>query len=150
MTWPISGTNDDDKMFKLPITTLFRWYLYDIAGEDAHKDINVFNLSPVSEEGNDKELEDSEARLINVSSITPLISLYSEMNAKYAFSIHKKELIKIPGVTEEMLETGKESLMEFYNHITFNGIMSIFSAAIELDLVELNGLFLGPKGEVNE
>lgn len=132
-------------MQKLPITTLFRWYLYDITGEDANKSIKVFNLSPVSAEGDEKELEDSEARLIAISALTPLISLYADMNAKHSFEVHKQQLLKVKGITEEMLSAGSEGLVEFYSQMTFNGIMAMLSAAVDLDIIELNGTFTGIK-----
>lgn len=145
MTWPIPESSSNGKLQKLPITTLFRWYLYDIIGEEANDHIEVFNLSSVSSEGHEKELEDSEARLINISALTPLISLYSDMNAKHSFEVQKSELLKVKGVTEEMLESSSPGLTEFYSQMTFNGIMAILSAAVELELIELNGTFTGIK-----
>ena len=143
MTWPIP--EDDGKVHKLPITTLFRWFLYDVAGEEANDYISVFNLSSVSSEGHEKELEDSEARLIEISSLTPLISLYADMNAKHSFDIQKSELLKVKGVTEDMLESSSSGLTDFYSQMTFNGIMAMLAAAVELDLIELNGTFTGIK-----
>jgi len=145
MTWPISNNDGYHKMQKLPITTLYRWYLYDVIGEEANKNISLFNLSPVSEEGNEKELEDSEERLIEISPLLPLIKLYADMNATYTYEVQSKELLKTDGVTPELLAASSKSLKEFYSTMAFNGILSLLSSAVELDLVELHGTFTGLK-----
>ena len=138
------------EIHQVPITTLYRWYLYDIVGDDANKHINVFDLSPVSSEGNDKELEDSETRLSNIDAMLPFLNLYANINAEYSFEIHKAEMMKIQGITESMIESSSDNLKEFYSNIAFNALTSAVSAAVELKLLELHGVFTGIKEKDNE
>lgn len=138
------------KKQELPMTTLYRWYLYDVIGEDAKKNFKLFNLSPVSEEGDEKELQDSGVRLNEISPLLPLIKMYADMNAKYTYDIQKEELLKSKGVTPAMLESSSKSLKEFYSNMAFNGILAILAAAVELELLELNGTFTGVKEIDNE
>jgi len=140
VNWPLPSFDGSGERHKVPINMLLRWYLYDIAGEAANSEISLFNLTPVSEEGDQKETEDSEARLEAISAILPLIKLYSDMNAQYAFSTQRKDFLKIAGVTEDVLNSSSAALKSMYSHITFNGILAILAAAVELDLLEFNGI----------
>jgi hypothetical protein len=128
------------KAIKVPITTLFRWYLYDITGEDANKHAELFKLFPVSKEGDDKELEDSEERLNKLVYLIPFIKLYADMNASLTFDTHRKEMLKRANLSEEMLNSSAEALKEFYSNMTFNGIVAVLSSAAELNLITLNGI----------
>ena len=134
-------------MHKVPVNMLYRWYLYDIIGEEANKNIKLFNLSPVSSEGDEKELEDAEERLIEISPLIPFIKLYADMNAQHSFDVHRKELLRLTGMSAESLNAGASVLKEFYSSMSFNGIVALLSAAVELDLLELNGTFTGVKEE---
>jgi len=147
VTWPISHDGEDGQTHKIPINMLYRWYLYDIVGDEANKSIKLFNLSPVSDEGNEKELEDAENRLIHISPLIPFIRLYADMNAQHSFNVHREELLKIPGVTAETLDSGAASLKNFYSNMSFNGIVALLSAAVELEIIEINGMFAGIKEE---
>jgi len=143
MTFPNSDNDGYYKMQKMPITTLYRWFLYDITGEDAKKSFKLFNLSSVSEEGNEKELEDSELRLTEISPLLPIVKMYADISATYTYDIQKEELLKAKGVTPSMLESSSKSLKEFYSSMVFNGLLAMLSAAVELELIELHGTFTG-------
>jgi hypothetical protein len=145
----MNGKNGKD-IHKVPITTLYRWYLYDIIGDDANKHIDLFELSLVSEEGNEKELENSELRLSAIETLLPFLNLYANINAEYSFEVHKEQMIKIQGITESMVESSSENLKEFYSNIAFNALISAISAAVDLKLLELNGFFTGIKDNDDE
>ena len=141
MTWPISDNDGYYKMQKLPVTTLYRWFLYDVSGDDAPNDFGLFHLSSVSEEGHGKELEDSETRLTTIAPLLPLIKMYADINATYSFNIQRAELLKAEGVTPEMLDSSSKSLKQFYSSMAFNVILAVLSSAVELEILELNGTF---------
>ena len=149
-TWPIPEPEDVGEIHQVPITTLFRWYLYDTIGPEANKNINVFSLSPISDEGHDKEQEDSDNRLFNIDALIPFLTIYANMNAEFSFEAHRKEMLKIPGIDESMLESSSEALKEFYSNLTFNGLLATMSAAVELNLVKMHGMYTGIKEKDNE
>jgi len=149
-SWPISNSDDSGDLHRVPISTLFRWYLYDTLGDEANNHIDVFQLTPVSEEGNDKEIEDSESRLSAIEPLLSFITLYSNMNAQCSFEAHRKEMLKIPGITEDMVNSGSETLKEFYSTLTFNGLLAAFSAAVDLKLIKMHGIHTGIQKETNE
>jgi hypothetical protein len=149
-SWPFVNPDEDGDIHKIPVSTLYRWYLYDTLGDEANQYIDVFNLSPVSEEGDEKEIEESERRLGVIDSLLPFISLYATMTAQCSFEAHRKEMLKIPGVTESVLESSADTLKEFYSALTFNGLVSAFAAAVDLKLVTLPGFRTGIQKEKNE
>jgi len=148
--WPIPEPAGVGEIHQVPVTTLFRWYLYDTVGSDANKNIGVFNLSPVSEEGHEKEQDDSDNRLFNIDALLPFLTIYANMNAEFSFEAHRKEMLKIPGVDESMLESSSTTLKEFYSNLTFNGLLATISAAVELNLIKLHGTYTGLKETDNE
>lgn len=148
--WPISGPEEPGEVHKVPITTLFRWFLYDTIGEDANKNIGVFDLSPVSDEGHEKEQEDSDNRIAAIEAIIPFLTIYANMNAEFSFETHRKEMLKIPGIDESVLESGSEALKEFYSNLAFNGMLAVMSAAVELNLIKLYGMYTGMKEDNDE
>ena len=148
--WPIPEPEESGEVHQVPITTLFRWYLYDTVGEDANKNIGVFDLSPVSEEGHEKEQDDSDSRLLAIDALIPFLTIYANMNAEFSFEAHRKEMLKIPGIDESMLESSSSTLKEFYSNLTFNGLLAAMSAAVELNLVKPYGIYTGIKEKDNE
>lgn len=149
-SWPIPEPESTGELHQVPITTLFRWYLYDTIGPDANKNIKVFGLSPISEEGHEKEQEDSDNRLFAIEALLPFLTIYANMNAEFSFEAHRKEMLKIPGIDESMLESSSETLKEFYSNLTFNGMLAAMSAATELNLIKMHGMYTGIKEKDNE
>jgi hypothetical protein len=149
-TWPIPEPEDIGEIHQVPITTLFRWFLYDTAGPEANENIGIFDLSPVSEEGHEKEQEDSDNRLFAIEALIPFLTIYANMNAEFSFEAHRKEMLKIPGVDESMLESSSTTLKEFYSNLTFNGLLAAMSAAVELSLIKTYGTYTGIKEKDNE
>lgn len=149
-TWPIPEPEDMGEIHQVPITTLFRWFLYDTAGPEANENIGIFDLSPVSEEGHEKEQDDSDNRLLAIDALIPFLTIYANMNAEFSFEAHRKEMLKIEGVDESMLESSSATLKEFYSNLTFNGLLAAMSAAVELSLIKPYGVYTGIKEKDNE
>lgn len=149
-SWPIPDPEETGEVHQIPVTTLLRWYLYDTIGPDANKNIKVFDLSPVSEEGHEKEQEDSDNRLFAIEDLLPFLTIYANMNAEFSFEAHRKEMLKIPGIDESMLESSSGNLKEFYSNLTFNGLLAATAAAVELNLLKVHGTYSGLKEKDNE
>lgn len=148
--WPFSRKGFDDdheghehRSDRIPVSMLFRWYMYDMDVKNPNKLGKVFNLSPVSEEGDEKERQDGTARIARIKPLVPFLNLYSNMNAQYVYETQRKALLKMPGMTEEILETQADEIQKFYQNLTFAGLLTAFSAAAELELIDLNGTFTG-------
>lgn len=145
--WPFtndSENDDEDGEYvreKVPLTTLFRWYMYDMNVENPNLHTHVFDLSPVSEEGDEKERQESEARADEVEPLLPFLNLYANMNARYIFEMQKADLLDAPEMTEAKLKNESAAIQAFYRQITFSGLVTAFSSAVELGLVKLNGSY---------
>ena len=57
---------------------------------------------------------------------------------------------QVPGITESMIESSSDNLKEFYSNMAFNALTAALSSAVELNLIELHGLFTGIKEKDNE
>lgn len=148
--WPFSKGQPEDQepeeettyvMDKIPLTTLFRWYMYDMNVEEPNRHVKVFDLTPVSEEGDEKERQESEARADQVEPLLSFLNLYANMNARYIFEMQKADLLEAPEMTEAKLKSEAATIQAFYRQITFAGLVTSFSSAIELGLVSINGSY---------
>lgn len=122
----------------VPITTLIRWYMYDLEIKDTNKLAEAFSMMPVSEEGDEKEAQDARARMSKVMPLIPFLEVCSGINAKAIITLQEEELIKM-GMTLEQIENEKEFLNLFYQNVSFAALVSTLSTAIELGLLVVNG-----------
>jgi hypothetical protein len=142
VTWPINHEEENNEPgIKIPISTVYRWFLYDVAGADAPTFNEVFQLTPVSPEGDEKEQDDSDNRLEAIEDLLSFAHMYADITSEYAFEVHRKQMLKMPEVTEELLESSKDSLTSFYSNMIFAGIVSVLSASTALKLITLNNTY---------
>jgi hypothetical protein len=143
--WPFEGEipEDDssDSVERVPLSTLFRWYMYDNGMEHPNSHINVYNLNAVSEEGDEKERQDSQARLDELLPLISFLELYAEMNAEYIMDAEKSKLLEILKTDETKITAEIEALKESYRDITYAGLVAAMSSALELGLINLNGTY---------
>jgi hypothetical protein len=128
-------------MDKIPLSTLFRWYMYDMNVDEPNKHTKVFDLTPVSPEGDEKERQESDLRSDQVEPLLSFLNLYANMNARYIFEMQKAELLDAPEMTEEKLKGESAKIQAFYRQITFAGLVTTFSSALELGLITVNGSY---------
>jgi hypothetical protein len=133
------GSRDDMELSKVPLTTLYRWYMYDMNDEEPNKHLGVFDITPVSQEGDEKEREESDVRTERLAPLIPFINLYANMNAQYIFEMQKQDLIESNVISAEKLEEDHASLKKLYKQITFSGLLTMLSSALELGLITTDG-----------
>jgi hypothetical protein len=142
--WP---SFDDDEtspagVEKIPLSTLYRWYLYDThPGTNPNKYNHLFDLLPVSDEGHQKEAEDSEDRLDKIAPLASFLQFYATATSEFVVELNKDTFIKHSGVkdtddTEHYLEVLKES----YAINAYYALVSAFSTAVDLGLVRVQGI----------
>lgn len=125
----------------IPLSTLARWYIYDMGIDEPNKfGEKTFNLTPISAEGNEKELEDSVDRMQDIIQITSFLGLMAELNAKSIASVQKAEMLK-HGMSEEDIDTGFIETTEFYKQVGMAALVSSYSAAAKLGLIDISGTF---------
>lgn len=143
--WPFNPADDaDDESWvtrEIPITTLARWYLYDMDVKNVNKLATTLDLMPVSEEGDEKERQDSNTRVDRIEDLIPYISIMSEINAKAVIQVQQNELPASVRRAMQHHSAELEQLLLFYQHMSFAAIFSAFSSAAELGLIDISGRF---------
>lgn len=141
--WPFKSnksSDDDDWEFKaVPLTTLARWYIYDLDVEDANKLAVALELTPSSPEGDEKERQDSYDRIARIDGMMTFFHTMADINAKVVFQVQKDNL---PPEMQGFLDRSSEELeqlVNFYESMSFAAILSAFSTAAELGLVQVAG-----------
>jgi hypothetical protein len=140
--WPFKKPEDrwEFSSDSVPLSTLVRWYMYDAGVDTPNKAISFFNMTPVSEEGAEKEQQDSNARIKNVLALFPFLAISAEINAKTIASLQKEDMAE-HGQNPAVLEQEFERMTEFYEQMSFSALVTAFSAAAELGLVQVTGIF---------
>ena len=151
--WPFNPSNEseDDEGWvskAVPVTTLARWYIYDMDAKNANKLAVELELTPVSEEGDEKERQDSDLRVERVIALTAFFATMAEINAKAIMQVQKSELPPQVQAAFEKHSHELEQLLHFYQSMSYAAIFSAFSSAAELGLVEISGRFTST--ETNE
>lgn len=130
-----------DSLHQIPFSTLVRWYLYDLEVEFPNKIAELVGLTPISQEGEEKEIEDSDNRMSELIKLLPFIDNIAEVNAQILVAVQRpqtKTLVDNSNGTI-ILEELEENLRNTYRHISFSGITAAFSAGLELGILEHGG-----------
>ena len=138
---------------EIPLTTVFRWYIYDTGLTDEPNNIaEVVGLSRISEEDEDKEIEDSEERLSALVPLLPFLESMSDISAQTMTAIHLKELVDEGELDDqELLEEGEE-MANSYKAVALSTLVGVFSIALNLGIIQHETLITSVDylGDTNE
>lgn len=138
--WKFFRKRRKEPMYKLevtkeavPMSTLIRWYCYDLGIEDVNDLVKEFNLMPVSDEGEQYETDESGRRMENIIPLLPFLDMMSRINAKAVSTIQFEDVdaSELEGLDTDVMEA-------IYGQISFAALTAAFSSAIELGLVYRN------------
>lgn len=118
----------------IPVSHLTRWFLYDTGLIDPNEVVHLLNLTPVSDEGDDKESEDSDIRIGNIIDMIPFLELMSDITAEVITAIQVKEIMEMDE-GEDKIEQQMEVMKSLYKVIGLSALVSSFSSAVELGLI---------------
>lgn len=123
------------------ISTILRWHLYDL-GVDTPNEVAVsLGLNPVSDEGEEKELEDSEVRLQEVTYFLPFLKIIAKINAEVVASVQLRSMEDSD--LADKFEEEIEHIIEFYTDISTSCLISAFASGIELGIIQPSTLGIG-------
>ena len=134
-------------------TTLMRWYLYDMDVSEAEEIAAKMGLPFISEEGSEKEKQDSEIRMAKVEPYEPFIKMMATISGEVINKIQDEYFEKhlrdeFPDVTEEeiaSLQAARADNAEFFDQIGFAAALFTLSVGFHV------GLFTpGPKLQEEE
>jgi hypothetical protein len=130
------------------MTTILRWMLYDVGVQDDKKLTALIGLTPVSDEGNSKEIEDSEDRLNDIYDILPFAEMISSMSADMIATMHTKDVIAAE-LVDEIDPQEIEIMKALYKSIAMTATISAFSTGVKLGLIEINASHLSQEDMEN-
>lgn len=123
----------------IPFSTIIRWSLYDLSVENPNEVAVAMGLSPVSEEGHQKEYEDSDSRLENTYDLLPFVDILSDITSKICTAVQLRDLEKHVDIEElELTPEAVTSLVEAQKAVAFSAIIAALSSGIELGILHAN------------
>lgn len=126
--------NNEEFITELPVTVLNRWFLYDTGIGHENELAEAIGLTRVSEEGEAKEREDSDARIEKVSYLLPFLDHISTLTAETVAHSQKSAMLE-DGISISEVEHDLEIVKKVYKAIALSSVMSAFSIAAELDFI---------------
>lgn len=124
----------------VPVSTIKRWYIYDTAPDGENEIAELIGLSPVSEEGNAKERQDSELRLKNITHLLPYIDLISEVASESVANMQFNEMKKAGIITGSNEEEELEVMRMVYQAIAMAALVGGLSIGTHLGILRLDAI----------
>jgi hypothetical protein len=127
----------------VPISTLYRWYLYDMEITNREVLAATLELPPISEEGMQMEQSDSLDRMSIVQEYEPLVKIISEVNGYIISTIQQENLHHsfeelFPNANPEeikKIQAAQEDAVEFLDQVGFAAGMFLLSVGFKLGLI---------------
>jgi hypothetical protein len=124
----------------VPMSTILRWYLYDTGIENPNEIAELVGLTPVSDEGDAKEREDSNKRIEDIMHLMPFIEAVAHISSDVISSIHIKNYIKSNPDEIDSIDEDIESIGLVYKAVAMSNIVGTLAIANHLDLIHLGGV----------
>ena len=142
MSWLDRFFNRDAEVFikttNIPFSTLARWSLYDLELDNPNTIGVEMGLNPVSNEGDEKEREDSADRIAAINHLAPFFDMVSDLTGT-VLSISQINSIKESGLlSEEATDEDIEIIAMFFKTISISALIIAFSSAMRLGMIESN------------
>lgn len=119
----------------IPLSTILRWYIYDTELGEPNDVVELMGLNRSSEEGDEKEREDSDNRMDNIAYMIPYLNSIAEMAANVITSVQVDEIVKDNPNNQEEIERELDTMNLLYKVVALSGILGAFSSAMELGLI---------------
>jgi hypothetical protein len=121
---------------EIPLPTLLRWFIYDTGHSREGLD-KLIGLMPTSEEGAEKEAQDSSERVIEIEPLVPFIDFMSDAASVMFSSLGESFEEDIP---DDVREETEEMLATLYKSISIHSMIGAFSIANALGLIHITTL----------
>lgn len=164
MSWFSKFFKDKDDDFDIefpdkefPASTLLRWFIYDIGVGDENALAEYLGLTRVSEEGNAKEREDSDKRLVEIKELFPYIDYISTISSDVITAAQLKILKESSSAMSPEVQTELENdlttMHEIYRSVAATTLLGAIAIGVRLGVLEQGGVALAEidlEGENNE
>jgi hypothetical protein len=147
VSWKFWKKDDEPQIYsnQIPLSTLIRWYCYDLGIEEPNHLFRAFDLMPVSQEGEEYEMGESETRVDEIVGLLPFFEMIASINAKAISTIQLQDI-----ETEDVSEIEPELMEGLYRQVSFAALVAAFSAALELGFLNKSYNFLSIYGANKE
>lgn len=140
MSWKFWRPKVYSQEVTVSVDTLKRWYIYDAAIENPGFVSTAMGMVPVSEEGQEHEILDSEQRLQRIIMLVPFFHLMADINGRAMGAIQKQRMIDAGIVEDGILDEEFDGIADVYTAISFASLIATFSAGVELGLVRTDAV----------
>lgn len=128
--------DESEKITKeIPMAVIARWYFYDAGLEDPNKLADLVGMVPVSTEGDEREEEDSDQRLLRVAPLVPFIETIAEINARSITELQFDHYITSGQLDPNDLKEEKTHIEELYRQVGYSALLAAFASGIELGII---------------
>lgn len=124
----------------VPLTHLMRWFLYDTGLIDPNEIASRLNMTPVSDEGDIKEEEDSDARMDAIVELIPFIEIMAEITADAITAIQVKDIEESLDEDAAQITHEMTVMKQMYKVVSLSALVSTFAAAVELGIVSTDSV----------
>ena len=93
-------------------------------------------LNRASEEGDEKEREDSDERMDNIGYLLPYLNAMADIAADVITGVQVDEITKDNPNNAEEIERELDTMRVLYKVVSLSAIMGAFASAMELGLIE--------------
>lgn len=123
----------------IPLFTVMRWFIYDTGFGNENEIANLLGLTPVSEEGDKKERQDSDMRLEAIEPLLPYIEFISKIAGDSIASFQTQEMKRAGILTDNSeLAADLETMRSVYTALAVAALVGGFSIANYLGIVSVN------------
>jgi hypothetical protein len=135
----------ENTITEIPLPVLARWYFYDAGLEEPNKIASLVGMMPVSDEGEEQEESESDARLLSVMPLVPFLETIADINARAITALQFDHYTKEQGMNEEQLEHEKVHIEDMYVQVGYSALLSAFASGLELGIISTNTV----KGDIH-
>jgi len=128
----------ENTITEVPLPVLARWYFYDAGLEEPNKIASLVGMMPVSDEGEEQEESESDARLVNVMPLVPFLETIADINARALTALQFDHYVKDQGMDESQLNHEKEHIEDMYVQVGYSALLSAFASGLELGIISTN------------
>ena len=164
MSWfsKLFGKDEDDFEIEFldtefPASTLLRWFIYDVGTENQNDLSEFLGLNRVSDEGDAKEQEDSDKRIIEIKELLPYIDYISTLSADVITAAQLRILREGKNADvvamQQELEEDLKIMRDIYRSVAASTLIGAISIAVRLGVLEQGDVALEEmdfKGDENE
>ena len=120
----------------IPLSTILRWYVYDTELGEPNEVVELMGLNRSSEEGDEKEREDSDSRLDNIGYLLPYLNAMADIASDVITAVQVDEITKDNPDNKEEIERELDTMRLLYKVVSLSAIMGAFASAMEIGLIE--------------